>query len=62
MNYFPEKFSSPPEPDTEQVNEDYHGWNIEVDRLFFANGRRALSLSSLSTVVHILEQNRRPLA
>lgn len=40
VNFFPEKFSSPPEPDTKQVNQDYHGWFVEVDRLFFANGER----------------------
>ncbi|KAL4078879.1 peptidase S28 [Scleroderma yunnanense] len=40
INMFPETFSSPPKPNTEQVNEDYHGWSVEVDRLFFANGQR----------------------
>jgi len=43
VNFFPEKFGSPPEPDTKQVNQDYLGWFVEVDRLFFANGERALA-------------------
>lgn len=40
VNFFPEKFSVPPSPSVEKVNTMYKGWNVSVDRLFFANGRR----------------------
>ncbi|KAI6101248.1 peptidase S28 [Pisolithus sp. B1] len=40
VNMFPQKFSSPPQPAVAQVDEDYEGWGVEVDRLFFANGQR----------------------
>ena len=41
VNFFPDKFSSPPSPSTAEVNNMYGGWNVNVDRVFFANGRRA---------------------
>ena len=37
---FPEKFSSPPSPSVFEVDSLYQGWNVNVDRLFFANGLR----------------------
>ncbi|KAI6044408.1 hypothetical protein EDC04DRAFT_2642407 [Pisolithus marmoratus] len=40
VNGFPQKFNSPPQPAVAQVNEEYQGWGVEVDRLFFANGQR----------------------
>ncbi|OJA11103.1 hypothetical protein AZE42_08867 [Rhizopogon vesiculosus] len=40
VNYFPEAFSSPPEPITSETNMMYAGWNVDVDRLFFATGLR----------------------
>ncbi|KAI6010844.1 serine carboxypeptidase S28-domain-containing protein [Pisolithus orientalis] len=40
VNMFPQKFSSPPQPAAAQVDEEYEGWGVEVDRLFFANGQR----------------------
>ncbi|KAF8552214.1 hypothetical protein OG21DRAFT_1465999 [Imleria badia] len=40
VNMFPQKFSSPPSPAVAEANEMYAGWNVNVDRLFFANGRR----------------------
>ncbi|KAI6044410.1 peptidase S28 [Pisolithus marmoratus] len=40
VNMFPQTFSSPPQPAVAQVNEEYQGWGVEVDRLFFANGQR----------------------
>jgi len=40
VNFFPQKFSSPPSPSTGKVNNMYGGWNTSVDRLFFANGLR----------------------
>jgi len=40
VNMFPEKFSSPPSPSVSEVNKMYKGWNINVDRLFLANGLR----------------------
>lgn len=40
VNMFPQKFSSPPQPAVAQVDQEYEGWGVEVDRLFFANGQR----------------------
>ncbi|EGN95063.1 hypothetical protein SERLA73DRAFT_187354 [Serpula lacrymans var. lacrymans S7.3] len=40
VNMFPQAFSTPPTPTVEQTDTDYEGWNVEVDRLFFANGLR----------------------
>jgi hypothetical protein len=37
---FPEAFTSPPEPPTAETNAMYAGWNVNVPRLFFANGLR----------------------
>lgn len=37
---FPQKFSSPPSPSTFEVDCTYQGWDVNVDRLFFANGLR----------------------
>lgn len=37
---FPQKFSSPPTPSVAEVDFMYAGWNVNVDRLFFANGLR----------------------
>ncbi|TFY59436.1 hypothetical protein EVG20_g7795 [Dentipellis fragilis] len=33
-------FASPPVPNVQKTNEAYHGWDVKVDRLFFANGKR----------------------
>lgn len=38
--FFPEAFKTPPKPHVARTNAAYGGWNVEVDRLFFANGRR----------------------
>ncbi|KAG2749898.1 hypothetical protein P692DRAFT_201788590 [Suillus brevipes Sb2] len=40
VNMFPEAFTSPPEPPTAETNAMYAGWNVNVPRLFFANGLR----------------------
>ncbi|KAF9244177.1 peptidase S28 [Melanogaster broomeanus] len=40
VNMFPQKFFSPPTPSVFEVNLMYEGWNVEIDRLFFANGLR----------------------
>lgn len=37
---FPEAFSEPPTPNATTTNSIYHGWNVQVDRLFFATGQR----------------------
>ncbi|CAL1700044.1 unnamed protein product [Somion occarium] len=37
---FPKAFPRPPVPKAAQVNKKYKGWNVKVDRLFFANGHR----------------------
>lgn len=42
QQYFPEAFSTPPTPNAYATNDVYHGWDVKVDRLFFANGRRTL--------------------
>lgn len=44
---FPEAFHSPPVPNVGATNAHYAGWNVKVDRLFFANGLRAFSLPPL---------------
>jgi len=38
--YFPEQFSAPTAPKVSATNAAYDGWNVNVDRLFFANGQR----------------------
>lgn len=37
---FPEAFKSTPTPDTRRINQLYQGWDVKVNRLFFANGLR----------------------
>jgi hypothetical protein len=37
---FPEAFPEPPYVNTQKTNDDYRGWNVELKRLFFANGQR----------------------
>ncbi|KAG6832185.1 hypothetical protein H0H92_004917 [Tricholoma furcatifolium] len=38
---FPDAFhSTPPSPAIQTTNEDYEGWNVNLDRIFFANGQR----------------------
>ncbi|KAJ7589143.1 serine carboxypeptidase S28-domain-containing protein [Mycena floridula] len=37
---FPEAFSTFPIPDVAAFNTKYQGWNVTLDRLFFANGKR----------------------
>lgn len=40
--YFPEAFpeGTLPVPNVEKTNAAYDGWNVQIDRLFFANGKR----------------------
>ncbi|EIW78768.1 hypothetical protein CONPUDRAFT_155499 [Coniophora puteana RWD-64-598 SS2] len=40
VNYFPDKFSTPLTPAANAINAKYGGWNVNVDRLFFANALR----------------------
>ncbi|KAG1891883.1 peptidase S28 [Suillus fuscotomentosus] len=40
VNMFPEAFTCPPEPTTEETNAMYGGWDVSIPRLFFANGLR----------------------
>jgi hypothetical protein len=40
VNMFPQAFASPPETPTAETNAMYAGWNVDVPRLFFANGLR----------------------
>ncbi|KAG2039995.1 serine carboxypeptidase S28-domain-containing protein [Suillus americanus] len=40
VNMFPQAFTSPPDTPTAKTNAMYAGWNVNVPRLFFANGRR----------------------
>lgn len=37
---FPEAFKTPPVPATWKTNVHYHGWNVKLNRIFFANGLR----------------------
>jgi len=41
---FSTAFSSPPVPRAEATNSLYKGWDVRIDRLFFANGMREHSL------------------
>ena len=41
--WFPDTFKAPTTPRVDATNAAYAGWNVSVDRLFFANGRRELS-------------------
>ena len=40
--FFPEAFANGtfPEPTVDAINQAYDGWFVQVDHLFFANGRR----------------------
>ncbi|KAH7916581.1 peptidase S28 [Hygrophoropsis aurantiaca] len=40
VDMFPQKFKTPPTPGVNAINKNYEGWNIKVDRVFFANGLR----------------------
>ncbi|KAN0088726.1 Peptidase S28 [Tylopilus felleus] len=40
VNMFPQKFPSPLSPSAAEVDMMYAGWNVNIDRLFFANGLR----------------------
>ncbi|KAG1728261.1 uncharacterized protein EDB91DRAFT_862552 [Suillus paluster] len=40
VNMFPQAFASPPEPTTAETNKMYAGWDVDIPRLFFANGLR----------------------
>ncbi|KAG1728280.1 peptidase S28 [Suillus paluster] len=40
VNMFPRAFASPPEPTTAETNKMYAGWDVDIPRLFFANGLR----------------------
>lgn len=48
--YFPEKFKTPPVPTVGAVNKAYAGWNVNIDKLFFANGRRAYFVPPFSAL------------
>ena len=37
---FPKAFPKPTIPKAEKVNKDYLGWDVKIERLFFANGQR----------------------
>ncbi|KAG7447549.1 uncharacterized protein BT62DRAFT_891405 [Guyanagaster necrorhizus] len=37
---FPEAFPDPPYPDTSNINTLYEGWDVSLDRIFFATGTR----------------------
>ena len=40
VEMFPEAFSYPPQPTTAETNAMYDGWDVNIPRLFFANGLR----------------------
>jgi len=37
---FKEAFAQPPVPNADGLNSKYHGWNVNADRLFFANAHQ----------------------
>ncbi|KAF8513795.1 serine carboxypeptidase S28-domain-containing protein [Gautieria morchelliformis] len=38
--YFPKAFPTPPTPKAVNTNAKFKGWNVNLDRLFFANGKQ----------------------
>jgi hypothetical protein len=40
VNMFPDAFAYPPQPTVAETNTMYDGWNVNIPRLFFANGLR----------------------
>ena len=38
--WFPQAFPKPHGPDVDAVNKAYGGWDVNIERLFFANGER----------------------
>ena len=40
---FPEAFSQLPTPNVDATNEVYKGWNVQIERIFFANGQRTFT-------------------
>ena len=38
--WFPQAFPRPRSPNVDRVNRLYHGWDVSIERLFFANGER----------------------
>ncbi|KAH7925534.1 peptidase S28 [Leucogyrophana mollusca] len=40
VDMFPQKFTKPPTPSTAATNKEYGGWDIKVDKVFFATGLR----------------------
>ncbi|KAG1770250.1 serine carboxypeptidase S28-domain-containing protein [Suillus occidentalis] len=40
VNMFPDAFAYPPQPTTAETNVMYAGWDVDIPRLFFANGLR----------------------
>jgi hypothetical protein len=37
---FPAAFKAPPNPRAAETNARYKGWDVQTERLFFANGKR----------------------
>ena len=48
---FPTAFPLPPIPNVLATNIKYHGWNVQIKNLFFANGIRKSSLK-ISWITH----------
>lgn len=44
---FPKAFPTPPTPKARATNAKFKGWNVNLDRLFFANGKRVSHLLCL---------------
>jgi hypothetical protein len=47
---FPDHFKTPTGPNTTRTNALYGGWDWDLDRMFYANGQRNVSYSSVTVL------------
>ncbi len=47
---WPDYFKTPPKPAVDVTNAKYGGWNVSVDRLFYANGKRTVDIQLAPTL------------
>lgn len=48
--WFPKAFPRPRAPTVDAVNRAYTGWNVNIERLFFANGEREYDRAPVSAI------------
>ena len=49
VNFFPDYFPETPVPNVNATNTAYKGWDVQEDRLFFANGISASRFACFNT-------------